>query len=919
MLKVPANPGSEWSKAIINSIPDPAWLKDPEGRFVAVNAAWCHFIGIESAAAVGKTNADVFPAEIAGVLSNRDLAAMRTRRPQHFEESLVHADGRLHWFETTISPLVGPDDTVLGVTGIARDITVRKLAEDGLRQQMSFREGVIKRAAEGLCVCHAIAEFPFVKFTVWNDRMVEMTGYTLEEINRLGWYQTMYPDPAVRDRAIHRMEQMRDGVDILGEEWEITRADGDRRVVSISTSLLVINDHERHVLALMQDVTQRKRADETLRRNERFIQSIAVASPLWLYVFDFDQQDMTYVNRSILSDLGYSVEVQAATKGLAGLTAFMPAEEMPHLQRLLAEWQGLPDGMIHDDEYYLRHVDGEYRTYAGRETVFQRRPDGTVKQVLGTLLDITDRKRAVQSLQISEERLRRAAQAANFGTYHFDFETFETYWSPELRQIFGLGPDEPIRFDKDQVPYGIYPDDQAAVAAVLNASSNSITGGIANIEHRIVRPDGAIRWVAVRGRVEFIGDGDRRRPIRAAGTVVDVTERKQAEQDKLELERRLLHSQKLESLGVLAGGIAHDFNNILAGILGFADLALDHLSPNDRARADIDIIKKAALRAADLTKQMLAYTGKGKFQFAPVNLSTIAQEIWEMLQVSITKKATLVCNLPAELPTIRADASQLHQVLLNLVINAAEAIGEQPGVITISTGVGEITAADKACLVGDCQSGPCVFLEVVDTGCGMKEEVLAKIFDPFYTTKFTGRGLGLAAVHGIVRGHQGALKVTSRPGQGTTFRLYFPVIAETPVTVESAPVAVATARGAGLVLIVDDEEVVRTMTAQMLKLAGFDTVLAANGAEAVEIFRTQHAQIACVLLDLTMPKKSGLETLRELREISSTVPVVLSSGYSEEGISDQFAGLAYTGFLQKPYRREKLVATVKDAIASQST
>ena len=291
------------------------------------------------------------------------------------------------------------------------------------------------------------------------------------------------------------------------------------------------------------------------------------------------------------------------------------------------------------------------------------------------------------------------------------------------------------------------------------------------------------------------------------------------------MERRMFHTQKLESLGILAGGIAHDFNNILAGIMGYAELALARLPPSDPIRSEIEEIDKASRRAADLTRQMLAYAGKGTFIIAPLNLSRIVEDNKNMLAMSVSKKAGLKYNLAADVPAIQADPGQVTQVLMNLVINASEALGEQSGVITIATGThqcdgttpsptplspaagergrGEMPGTGLARYV---PAGLYVFLEVADTGCGMDNETLGKIFDPFFSTKFTGRGLGLAAVQGIVRSHKGAIQVSSQSGQGTTFRILFPAGAFPLPPVQSEPAAPSW-HGTGLVLIVDDEEI----------------------------------------------------------------------------------------------------------------
>ena len=395
----------------------------------------------------------------------------------------------------------------------------------------------------------------------------------------------------------------------------------------------------------------------------------------------------------------------------------------------------------------------------------------------------------------------------------------------------------------------------------------------------------------------------------------DITNRKRAEEEKLEMERRLLHAQKLESLGVLAGGIAHDFNNILAGIMGYADLAKLHLPASEPAREDIDVIKKAAQRAADLTRQMLAYSGKGKFIVEPVSLSQAVEDGKKMLAMSVSKKAELTYDLAPGLPTTQADASQIHQVILNLVINASEALGDNSGLIAISTDAIRLSASDSAAVSHgyDLREGLHVRLQVSDTGCGMDQRTMARIFDPFFTTKFTGRGLGLAAIQGIVRGHHGGMRVSSEPGKGTTFEVLFPAgVAIAPLAVES--VSAISWHGNGTVLVVDDEEIVRNLAGRMIEHAGFAVLTANDGEEAIQLYRQHKKDIACVLLDLTMPKLNGEETFRELRRISPELRVILSSGYSEDAATGRFSGLGLAGFIQKPYQLDTMIAKLRDAV-----
>ncbi|TLN25717.1 response regulator, partial [bacterium] len=396
--------------------------------------------------------------------------------------------------------------------------------------------------------------------------------------------------------------------------------------------------------------------------------------------------------------------------------------------------------------------------------------------------------------------------------------------------------------------------------------------------------------------------------------VENITEAKKTSLEKQKLEARLLQNQKMESLGILAGGIAHDFNNLLMGIVGNIDMALSKAPPESPVRPYLQRIDATAQRASDLTNQMLAYSGRGKFIVEPIKLSLLVEEMSHLLETVISKRAILKLSLAQNLPPIDADATQLRQVIMNLIINASDAIGQRSGVITITTG---LVNADKAYLstthlVETLTEGFYVFLEVADTGCGMDKESCAKIFDPFYTTKYTGRGLGLAAVLGIVRGHMGAIKVYSELSKGSTFKLLFPVSArhsfeEEQQSALEAPKKADSGKGK-TVLVVDDDETVRSMSKMMLEDIGYYVLTAEDGLKGLEIFRECPDAIDVVLLDLTMPHMDGDETFRLMRTIRADIPVIMSSGYNEQDAVSRFAGKNIGGFLQKPYRMKDLVA-----------
>ena len=390
----------------------------------------------------------------------------------------------------------------------------------------------------------------------------------------------------------------------------------------------------------------------------------------------------------------------------------------------------------------------------------------------------------------------------------------------------------------------------------------------------------------------------------------DVTQRRQSENERRRLEAQVQHGQKLESLGLMAGGIAHDFNNLLVGILGNAGLALSRLPERSPIRKNVLAVEKAADRAAELCKQLLAYSGKGRFEVRALDLTEVVRDMEELLDVAVAKNTTIRYDLDPNLPAIEGDAAQMRQIIMNLVTNASEAVGGEIGVIKVTTGTERVDEGYEAPVAGPLAPGRHVCLEVADSGCGMDDETSSRIFDPFFTTKFTGRGLGLAAVLGIVRGHGGAIELRTDPGRGTTFRALFPITDQVEEEGNATVKPRNVSRGSGTVLVIDDEDVGRSVAMQILEHAGYDVLSAADGREGVECYRKNRDRIGVVLLDVTMPGLGGEESFRLLREIKSDVRVVLSSGFNEREIIGRFAGLEPGDFIQKPYRPDELVAAV---------
>ena len=376
------------------------------------------------------------------------------------------------------------------------------------------------------------------------------------------------------------------------------------------------------------------------------------------------------------------------------------------------------------------------------------------------------------------------------------------------------------------------------------------------------------------------------------------------------------HVQKLESIGVLAGGIAHDFNNLLHVVLGNADIALSRLPRRAPAREPLEEVVRATLRAADLTRQLLAYSGKGAFVVRHLDLSKEVREMATLLRTAISKQAVLGWELAPELPSVEADATQIRQIVMNLITNASDALGESAGTITLRTGV------VRSETMNDDHFGPpphgedrleqapevYVYLEVGDTGSGMNPDTLARIFDPFFSTKFAGRGLGLAAVMGIVQAHHGLIRIRTEPGEGTSFRLLFPPSGKASPPTEVPAAGKPEWRGSGTVLVVDDEEGVREVAERMLQEIGFHTIAAEDGRHALEVLERFGGEITAVLLDLSMPRMGGRETLVRIRALRPEIPVVMISGYTEQVVAQQLDRSEHSmvGFLQKPFLAEDL-------------
>ncbi len=557
-------------------------------------------------------------------------------------------------------------------------------------------------------------------------------------------------------------------------------------------------------------------------------------------------------------------------------------------------------------------LDEHYRTFYGLVAGLVA---GRVTAALSEALAYEqERKRAEEALRASQQRAQRQLlelenlyNTTPVGLCIVDTNLRFLRINQQLADMHGLAPEAHLGLTLREVAPSLAPVIEPLYERVL-ASGEPLR----QVEVEAVLPDPHGKRIWLVSIVPLVVDGDL---VGINKVVQDITSRKQ-------FEEQLRQTQKLEAIGILAGGVAHDFNNLLTGILGNASLAAEMLPAKSPAQPMLEELITASERAADLTRQLLAYSGKGRYLIEPVDLSRVVEEISMLVRTSIPRNVDLRLDLRRDLPSLEGDAVQIQQLVMNLVINAAEAVDAgRHGYVALRTGVcGPETRVRDTVSAETLPAGQYVYVQVEDNGHGMDEATRTRIFDPFFTTKFTGRGLGLAAALGIVRGHRGAIHLTTQPGEGTTFLVFFPA-AQTavPGRVPAAEAVFGSLAGSGVILVVDDEEVVRAAARSALERYGYRVLTAENGARAVELFRECAGRVDAVLLDVSMPVMDGVETLRRLRAIRPRVPVVVTSGFDEREAMRRFRGDAVDAFLQKPYRAARVAQVIRDVLAPRLT
>ena len=870
---------------LAEAMPAIVWSSNPKGQIIYTNSQWTAYTGQppEEAAGSGWTkhlHPDDVPRSQAGWRESRAAG-----RPFEVEYRIRGREANYRWFLARALPVRDAEGRIDRWLGACMDIDDRKRAEEDLR--LAAQRFAVALKNSSIAVFNQDRDLRYT--WLWNEHPTHyhkaILGKTDLEIKKCEACErlTEVKRRVLETGAGERLEII---LPLFGEECvyvimlEPLRDEGGE-VIGITGAAI--------------NITERKRTEEALAASEERFRRIVETAAEGIMIQDAEGR-ITLANRRLAELLGYRLEE------LVGRLSFDFLHE-DDVDRGRRSFQSRKTGDSATRDFRFRRREGTtvWFSIAGSTLRGDR---GEFLGVLGMVTDITERKHAEMALREKEIHMRLALDAGCMGTWDLDLVAGAMHWSDRHFTAFGL---EPGCFKPDAARFlaCVHPDDREAVARELERSR--LEHRLYGAEYRVVWPDQSIHWIEARGQYSYDAEG---KAVRMRGVVADVTDRKQTEE-------AMRHRQKLEGVGLLAGGIAHDFNNLLAGILGGASYALDLLPEAHPAIPMLKVVEQASERAALLTRQLLAYSGRGQFVLDKLDLGMLVRETCELIRASVPKSVAVVIHGTPDLPPIVGDPGQMQQLIMNLLINAGEAIGDgNHGVVTIRTGCEEVDAERIQAHFRpyDIPQGRYVVLEVADNGAGMDQATLSRIFDPFFTTKFTGRGLGLAAAQGIVRGHHGALEVESTLGSGTTFRVLLPVADAAPAA-PVEPVGDPQVRH-GAVLLVDDEDMVRRTVASSLERDGFTVWQASSGVDAIRIFSERAPEIALVVLDMSMPGMGGAEVLRELRVWRPEFPVLVYSGFSEGEISREFRGLAISGVLQKPFSARELTRRVQQILAS---
>jgi len=879
-------------RALLQSTGDGIYGIDIEGRCTFINRAGAQMLGYEPDELLGldmhetihQTRPDSSPYPIEDCPIHRAIGC--ATGCDHDEDVFWRRDRSSFPVRCSAEPLV-TENGVVGAVVVFSDITERKQIQEELRRQQEYTAHIVNSAPMLVCGIRPDGATAFV-----NHAVTQTTGYGAGELIGQNWWRLFYPGDEYRqvERLFHEFEQG----PVVDYEMTLTTKYGDKRVVAWNSVNRYSESGELvEVIGIGVDVTERRRVEAALRASEAQYQTLATISPVGIFHAD-DKGLCLYVNRRWCEIAGLSL-IEACGEGW--IRALHPEDRTS----VLAEWRAaVQEDRPFRSEYRIQRPDGAV-TWVFGQAVAQRGPGDEIASFVGTITDISQRKEAEEAVRKSQARLAEAQRIAHLGNWDWDILKNQVWWSDEVYRIFGLAPQQ-FGATYEALLASVHPEDRDAVnRAVEQALTHRQPY---SIDHRILLPDGTVRFVHAQAEVTY---DEAASPVRMAGTVQDITIHRG-------LEEQLRQAQKIEAIGRLAGGIAHDFNNLLTVINGYSHLALTHCRPEDPTRDAFEQIKLAGKRAATLTQQLLAFSRRQVFEAKVLDPNAVVENAEKLLRHLIGEDIELITFLDPNVGLVRADQGQLDQVIMNLAVNARDAM-PQGGKLTVETRNVELSAAYVQTHF-PAKPGRYVMLAVTDTGCGMDAETQSHIFEPFFTTKEPGKGtgLGLATVYGIVKQSEGYIRVYSEQGVGTSFKIYLPRVEDEAEPEESLVVSASVAQGTETVLLVEDEAMVRRLARKVLAQHGYKVLEACDGEEALSLAAQHPGPIDLLLTDTVMPKLSGREVASRLAARFPDLKVVFMSGYTDDAVVRHGVLEAGVPFLQKPFTPDALACKLRDVL-----
>lgn len=859
---------------------------DPDFRFIYVNNAAARQGRKTPAELIGQRMNNVYPEIESTPMFVLLRECMRENQPKEFENKFVHADGTVSWFDLRMRPV--PQ----GVFILSVDISDRKQAEENRKKHEDNLRSIFNAISESACLIDRNG----ILLTV-NDTFASRLKTQVEDCIGRSVY-SLFPPKVAERRKTFIEEVLQTGRSMSFED--------ERQEYRFSHSLfpvLAADGTVDRIAVFAMDITERTRVEEALERSEaRFRKAMEATSD---GVWDWDVSGgKGYFSPGYFRMLGYEPDTLPST-AKTWLSLVHPDDR----DRALAANEACirNESPIINVEYRMRASDGTWHWILGRGRAVRRDKAGHALHMIGTHVDITDRKHAENLLRESEARFTQLAIQSRTFTWEVDAKGLFTYASPSIEPVLGYRPDDLI---SKKYIYDLHPAEGREAFKAVIFESFARKNLLREFLNPVLTTSGETIWVSTNGIPLADADGTL---IGYRGSDTDVTERKQAEEERERLQAQLMQAQKMESVGRLAGGIAHDFNNMLGVIIGHAESAIEDLESSHPVHSNLQGIMKAAERSAALTHQLLAFARKQIISPKVVDMNETVESILKMLRRLIGEDIELVWQPGREQLPVEVDPSQVDQILANLCVNARDAIAGG-GKVVIETGVLSLDAEFCKQNIG---SSPreYVLLAVSDNGCGMDRGIMEKLFEPFFTTKEQGKGtgLGLATVYGIVKQNNGFIDVDSEPAKGTTFRIYLPKHArkddESPVEVPTAA-----ARGHETILLVEDEPEMLRLITKLLRRQGYTVLSAATPGQAMGHAEACRGKIDLLVTDVVMPEMNGRDLAEKLKSGHPELRYLFMSGYTADVIAHHGVLDEKVHFIQKPFSIKAISAKIRDAL-----